>query len=93
MAIAAEEADVEGLAIIPVMTLQAEATPAPDATPGACDQAELLGEGRRVSRRAGPDTSGAERIKTDIEMSLETGELGVQAVPEAFFQYRFPVME
>ncbi len=88
MAIAAEEADVEGLVIIPMMTFQAEATPAPDATLRAGDQAELLGEGRRVARRAGPDPSGTEGIKADIEMSSETGELGVQAVPEAFFHDR-----
>ena len=93
MAIAAEEADVEGLVIIPMMTFQAEATPAPDATPRARDQAELLGEGRRVSRRAGPDSSGTEGIEADIEMSSEAGELGVQAVPEAFFHDRLPVME
>jgi len=93
MAIAAEEADVEGLVIIPVMTFQAEATPAPDATLRARDLAELLGEGRRVSRRAGPDTSGTEGIEADVEMSAKSGELGVQAVPEAFFHDRIPVME
>ena len=93
MAITAEEADVQGLVIIPMMTFQAEATPAPDATLRARDQAELLAEGRRVSRRAGPDPSGTEGIKADIEMSSETGELGVQAVPDAFFHDRGPVME
>ncbi len=93
MAIAAEEADVQWFVIIPVMTFQEEATPAPDAALRARDQAELLGEGRRVSRGAGPDTPGTEGIKADIEMSPETGELGVQAIPEAFFHDRVPVME
>ena len=93
MAVAAEEADVEGLFVIPMMTFQAATTPAPDATMRAGDQAELFGEGRRVARRAGPDASGTEGIKADIEMSAETCELGVQAVPEAFFHDRLPVME
>ena len=88
MAIAAEETDVEGLVIIPMMTFQAEATPAPDASLRAGDQAELLGEGRRIARRSGPDTTRTEGIKADIEMTTETGELGVQAVPEAFFHDR-----
>ena len=88
MAIAAEEADIQRLIIIPVMTFEAEAPPAPDATPWARDQAELLGESRRIARRAGPDTSGSEGIRADIEMSSETGELGAQAIPQAFFHDR-----
>src|SRR4051812_5093208 len=50
--VAAEEADVERFVIIPMMTFQAAPTPAPDAAWRASDQAELLGQGRRVARRA-----------------------------------------
>jgi hypothetical protein len=93
MAIAAEEADVEGLVVIPMVPFQPTTTPTPDAAMWAGDQPELLREGCCIARGAGPDTSRTEGIKADIEMSSETGEFGVQAVPEAFFHDRLPVME
>jgi hypothetical protein len=85
MAVNAEERDVQGFVIIPVMAFQPKPAPTPRAAFRSGDKPELLTERRGITSRARSDAPGAKEVEADFEVSAETCELGVLAVPSAFF--------
>ena len=91
VAVAAEEGDVQGFVIIPVVPLQPTPTAAPGAAVGAFDHPELLAQGRRIAGRASPDPAGAEEIGADLQMTAKAGEIGVLTVPLNLFHDTLPV--
>lgn len=93
MAVDAEEGDVQGLVIVPVVALKARATSAPRTASWPFDQTELLAERGCVSRRASPNASRTENVTTDLQVATKTGELGVLAIPSAFFHDALPVLK
>lgn len=94
MAIDAEESDVQGLVIVPVMALKPRPTPAaPSTAPRPHDQAELLAERGRVPGRARANSSWTEDVATQFQVALKTGELGVLAIPSALFHDALPVLK
>lgn len=93
MTLGAEERDVQGLVVVPVMTFQAEPLPTPRAALRSRDQPELFPERRGIAGRARPDAARAEGVEADFEMTAEPGELGVLTVQSAFFHGSTPVLE
>lgn len=93
MAIDAQVGDIQGFVIIPMVTFEPESS----ATPGTAfrprDEAELLSERRGVSRRSGANPTRSEQVQADFQVSAKAGELGVLAVPSAFFHDELPVMK
>src|SRR5262249_36304053 len=84
MALDAEERNVERLAVIPVMALQASMSPAPGTDARACDQAQPLTQRRRVARRPRADPTRFQAVEADLEVSLKAGPQGTMPVASAF---------
>jgi hypothetical protein len=93
MTVGAEECDVQGLVIVPVMALEAHPTSAPGTGFWPLDQSELLAECGCVSRRASPNASRTEDVATNFQVATKTGELGVLAIPSALFHDALPVLK
>lgn len=89
--IRAKERYVEGFPVIPMVALK----PLPAAAPGAphrpLDQAERFAEGRRATRRAGPNAAGLEHVPANFEMTTETSEQRPLALTSDLFHHSPPV--
>lgn len=75
MAIRAEVGHQERLEIIPVVTLQRPRASAPRAGSLPLDESELFRQRGGVAGGSGPDPSRTGQVLTDLEVSLEAGEL------------------
>lgn len=93
VAIGAEEGDVEGLEVVPMMTLKALSTAAPFADFRPDQLAELLRERRRVAGRPRANSPGFERVETNREMTIQAGELGMQTETSGVLHDGLPVVE
>jgi len=89
----AQERDVQRLVVAPVVALQPHATSTPGAATGPFDQPELLSERRGVTRGASSNPSWTQDVATDLQVASKTGELGVLAIPSAFFHDPLPVLK
>src|SRR5262249_10293199 len=83
VALDAEERDVERLAVIPVVALQAGVPPAPGTDPPAGDQAQPLAQRRGVARRPRADPTRFQAVEADLEVSLKAGPKGTMPVASA----------
>jgi len=83
--VTAEEGDVQGFVVIPVMAFEAATPPAPGTATRTLDQTELFRQRRGITSRARPDPPGPNQVGGDFQVASKTGELGVLTVPTNLF--------
>jgi hypothetical protein len=80
MAILAQVRHVQRFGVVPVMALEPRVATAPGAAPGSEEEAELLSQRGRVARGARAYAPGAKCVEADIQVTVQTGEFGVETV-------------
>ncbi len=90
MTVTAQEGDVEGFVIVPVMAFEPATSPAPGTAPGTLDQAELFCQRGGITSRTRPDPPGPNQVGGNFQVASKTGELGVLTVPTNLFHDTYP---